>query len=39
MYDIKIQNVMTCIHENEVNKVAEYNLLYDILNPPKRTKI
>ena len=29
---------MTCINENEVNKIAELNLLYDILNPSKRTK-
>ena len=28
---------MTHIHE-KVNKIAEYNLLYDIINPPKRTK-
>ena len=30
---------MTCIHEKKVNKLAECNLLHDILNPPKRTKI
>ena len=29
---------MTCIHNKEVNKIAEYNLLYDMINPPKRTK-
>ena len=30
---------MTCIHENKVNKISEFNLLYDILNPYKRTKL
>ena len=30
---------MNCIHENEVNKLAEINLLHDILNPSRRTKI
>ena len=30
---------MTCIYENRVNKLAECNLLHDVLNPPKRTKI
>ena len=30
---------MTCIHGNEVNKISECNLIHDILNPPKRTKI
>ena len=29
---------MTHIHENEGNKIAEYNLMHDIFNPPKRTK-
>ena len=29
---------MICIHENEVNKIAECDLLHDILNPSKRTK-
>ena len=29
---------MTCIHENEVNKIAECNLLHDILNPSKHTE-
>ena len=29
---------MTCIHEDEVNKISECNLLHDILNPSKRTK-
>ena len=26
------------IHDKEVNKIAEYNLLHDIINPPKCTK-
>ena len=30
---------MTRIHDKEVNKIPEYNLLRDIINPPKRDKI
>ena len=30
---------MTCIHDNEVNKTAECNLIHDITNPLKHTKI
>ena len=30
---------MTRIHDNEVNKIAECNLLHDISNPPKCNKI
>ena len=29
---------MTRIHKNEVNNIAECNLLYDIIDPPKRAK-
>ena len=29
---------MICINDNEVNKIDEWNLLHDIINPPKRTK-
>ena len=29
---------MNSIHENEVNKIHEYNLPHDILNPSKRIK-
>ena len=29
---------MTCIHGNKENKLAEWDLLHDILNPTKRTK-
>ena len=29
---------MTRIHDNEVNNIAECNLLHDIINPPKRAK-
>ena len=29
---------MTCIHGNEVNKIAEQNVLHDIINLSKRTK-
>ena len=37
-YDIEIHNVVTSIHDKKVNNIPEYNLLHDILNPPKRTK-
>ena len=30
---------MTYIYGNEVNKISEWNLLHDILNPSKYTKI
>ena len=33
---MKRLNCMNFIHDNEVNKISEYNLLHDILNPPKR---
>ena len=29
---------MTRIHNNEVNNIAECNLLHDIINTPRRTK-
>ena len=29
---------MTRIHNNEVNNIAECNLLNDMINPPKRAK-
>ena len=29
---------MTRIHDKEVNKISECNLLHEIINPPKRTK-
>ena len=29
---------MTRIHDNKVNKISEYNLLHDIINPPKFSK-
>ena len=29
---------MTCLHNNEVKNIAECNLLYDIINRPKRGK-
>ena len=29
---------MTHIYDNEVNNIAECNLLNDIINPPKRAK-
>ena len=33
MYDIENQNGINRIHDNEVNKIAECNLLHDIINP------
>ena len=30
---------MNFIHENKVNKLSEWNLIHDILNTSKRTKI
>ena len=30
---------MNLIHDNEVNLISDYNLLYDILNTSKYTKI
>ena len=38
MYDNKNLNNMTRIQYNEVNNIAECNLLYGILNPYKYTK-
>ena len=29
---------MMRIHDNEVNKISECNLMHDIINSPKRTK-
>ena len=29
---------MNCMHENEVNKIPECNLLHDIINTSKHTK-
>ena len=37
-YGVENQNDMTRIHDNEVNKIAECNLLHDIISPHKRTK-
>ena len=36
---MKILNNMNCIHDKEVNNIAEWNSLHDILNPFKHTKI
>ena len=38
-HGIKNQNDMKRIHDNEINKISEYNLIHDIINPPKRTTI
>ena len=38
-YWIENQNYMTCIHDKELNKIVECNLLHDIINPPKHTKL
>ena len=37
-YETEIQNGMTCIDKNKVNKWSRWNLLHDTLNTPKRTK-
>ena len=37
-YDIEIQNGMTYIHDNKVNKISECNLIHYTINPPKHTK-
>ena len=29
---------MNCIHESSVNKISEYSLLHEIINPSKQTK-
>ena len=36
-YGIENQNDMTHIYDKEENKIAKWNLLHDIINPPKRT--
>ena len=38
IYDICNQASMTSIHENKVNKIAEWNLQHDIINTSKQTK-
>ena len=38
-YEIKNLNDMARIHDEKVNKIAECNLLHNIISPPKRTKI
>ena len=30
---------MNCIHDNKANNISECNLLHDIINPPKNSKI
>ena len=37
-YGIEKQNYMIHIHGKEVNKIAECNLVYNIINPPKLAK-
>ena len=37
-YGIENQNDMTRIHNNEVNNIAECNLLHDTIHPPKGAK-
>ena len=37
-YDIEDRNSMNHIHDNEVNKISEWNLLHDIINPTKQNK-
>ena len=38
-YGIENQNDVSLIHNKEVNHIFECNSLYDIINPPKHTKI
>ena len=35
---MKTLNGINCINDNKVNNIAKFNLLHDILNPPKQTK-
>ena len=37
-YVTEINNGTTCMHDKKVNKLAQCNLILDILNLPKRTK-
>ena len=37
-YVIENRDKLIHIHDNEVNNIAECNLLRDIINPPKRAK-
>ena len=37
-YVIEKWDKLIHIHDNEVNSIAECNLLHDIINPPKRAK-
>ena len=37
-YGIEKRNNLIHIHDKEVNKIAECNLLYDTISPPKHTK-
>ena len=38
IYGIENKNYTTRIHDKEVNKIYECNLLHHIINPPKHTK-
>ena len=40
MFGIELKNIydLNNIHENDVNSIDVWNLLYDILNPSKCTK-
>ena len=39
IYDMDSFNYMSHIHDNEVNNIAEFNLLHGIPNHYKHTKI
>ena len=39
IYNMNSFNYMNNIHNNDVNNIYEFNLIHDILNPYKRTKI
>ena len=38
-YEIEKRNYMIHIHDKEVSKIAKYDILHDIINPPKRVII
>ena len=38
-YEIEKRNDMIHIHDKELNTISEFNLIYNIINPPKRAKI
>ena len=37
-YGIENRNYMMPMHNDKVNKISEFNLLHDIINPPKHNR-